>query len=282
MRGEDWSREEVEATVADYLRMLRLELSGQEFSKTVHRKELIRLLSDRSMGAIELKHQNISSVLLELGFPYIRGYKPRGNYQQLLFEVVSDRVESDELLQSAAGTAAIEDVTRAPQIKELRSVLVPVPRFEGAIRAPRTSPYVRRAFRRNYLELEAKNAAIGLAGEVFVADFEARRLHEAGQPSLADRVEHVAATRGDGLGHDVLSFEIDGREKYIEVKTTTFGAITPIFVSDSEVRFSEEQPEQFVLARVHEFRNAPKFFELRGSLRKTMQLEPIVYSGRLN
>jgi hypothetical protein len=36
----DWTREEVEAIVADYLEMLTLELLGQKFNKTEHRRNL--------------------------------------------------------------------------------------------------------------------------------------------------------------------------------------------------------------------------------------------------
>jgi hypothetical protein len=54
-----------------------------------------------------------------------------------------------------------------------------------------------------------------------VAELERRRLREAGRDDLADRVEWVAETCGDGIGFDVLSFsETDGAEKFVEVKTT--------------------------------------------------------------
>lgn len=85
----DWSREEVEATVADYLAMLASELAGVHYNKAAQRRELAKLLDNRSEQAIEFKHANISAVLIDLGFPYIPGYKPRSNYQQLLYEVVS-------------------------------------------------------------------------------------------------------------------------------------------------------------------------------------------------
>jgi hypothetical protein len=84
-----------------------------------------------------------------------------------------------------------------------------------------------------------------------------------------------------GSGTTSCRLSVDGREKYIEVKTTKFGASTPIFVTDSEVRFSQEQDELFVLARVHELKTSPKFFELRGPLDKTMQLQAIAFSGRI-
>ena len=36
-----WSRIEVEATVADYFHMLVMELSGQSYNKTAHRRALL-------------------------------------------------------------------------------------------------------------------------------------------------------------------------------------------------------------------------------------------------
>src|SRR3990172_9157887 len=89
----DWSREEVEATVASYLAMLGAELEGRPYSKTEHRSHLSKLLNNRSAGAIERKHQNIGAVLLEFGLPYVDGYKPLRNYQQLLYDTIADRLK---------------------------------------------------------------------------------------------------------------------------------------------------------------------------------------------
>jgi len=72
---ESWSREEVEATVAAYLDMLDQELRGISFNKSDARRRLAVMLNGRSEGAIERKHQNISAILIELGFPYVSGYK---------------------------------------------------------------------------------------------------------------------------------------------------------------------------------------------------------------
>lgn len=73
----DWTREEVEATVADYLSMLSAYLRGEEYSKAEHRRNLHKSLNDRSDAAIERKHQNISAILLyDRDMPYIPGYKP--------------------------------------------------------------------------------------------------------------------------------------------------------------------------------------------------------------
>src|SRR6266480_7714123 len=101
----DWSRLEVEAAVAYYLDMLALELRGEPFNKAEHNRNLARVLNSRTRGSIERKHQNISAVLIELGYPYIDGYKPLSNYQRLLYEVVEDRLLNAVGLHQAAAAA---------------------------------------------------------------------------------------------------------------------------------------------------------------------------------
>jgi hypothetical protein len=88
MSSTDWSREEVALIVADYFSMPHSELLDQPYSKRDHRRALSPLLNERSKGSIEFKHQNISAVMVELGLPYIEGYKPRGNFQALLADGV--------------------------------------------------------------------------------------------------------------------------------------------------------------------------------------------------
>ena len=51
MAGDDWSREEVEATVGDYFAMLRDELAGLPINKAEHNERLRRLLRSRSKGS---------------------------------------------------------------------------------------------------------------------------------------------------------------------------------------------------------------------------------------
>jgi hypothetical protein len=91
----DWSVAEVEAIVADYFSMLEKELRGESYNKTAHRRALLGQLSGRSEASVEMKHRNITAVLMEVGHPYIRGYKAAPNYQGRLSDVVLDRLESD-------------------------------------------------------------------------------------------------------------------------------------------------------------------------------------------
>ena len=117
------------------------------------------------------------------------------------------------------------------------------------------------------------------AGEKLVLEFEHKRLWQAGKKDLANRIEHVADTTGDHLGYDISSFETDGRNRLIEVKTTKFGELTPFFASKNEVEVSEARENEYQLYRLFSFTRQPKLFVLPGSLRASCLLEPIQYSA---
>ncbi|MDQ6965397.1 MAG: DUF3883 domain-containing protein, partial [Mariprofundaceae bacterium] len=108
--------------------------------------------------------------------------------------------------------------------------------------------------RTNYLELEASNKSLGDAGEHFAINFERARLIAAGKETLADQIEHIAQTEGDGAGFDIRSYELDGSDRFIEVKTTKYGRYSPFFVSANELRFSESHATNYHLHRIFQFR----------------------------
>ena len=60
----DWTPKEMSATVAAYLRMLAVELTGLSYNNSEHMRALRQLLPDRSEKVIEFKHGNISAVML--------------------------------------------------------------------------------------------------------------------------------------------------------------------------------------------------------------------------
>jgi len=55
----DWSRHEVEISVADYFEKFDAEQRGETYNKAEHRRTLQQHLDNRTEAAIELKHQNI-------------------------------------------------------------------------------------------------------------------------------------------------------------------------------------------------------------------------------
>lgn len=272
----NWSRAEVEATVADYLAMLTAELKGERYSKTEHRRRLSRLLDGRSDPAIERKHMNISAILLEQGLPYVDGYKPLGNYQALLFDSVGDRVRADrpflDLVEHSVSTPA-----GTPMMQDILSAL------EDPPEPSKSKPYAKSVKEHpahppiDYLAWEASNASLGAAGEEFVVRFECARLTHAGRENLADRIEHVSHTIGDHVGFDIRSFENDGSDRFVEVKTTGYGKETPFYLTRNEVRTSQEHAARYHLYRLFRFRLTPGLFTLRGALEQTCVLHPVTF-----
>lgn len=280
-RADSWSRMEVEACVASYLTMLALELNGQRYNKTEYAEALMRKLDDRSRGSVEFKNCNISAVLLELGCPNINGYKPRFNYQRELLDVVESQLAGNHVVDVAA-QAAVERPAIETAVGNTHAVWVTAPKptkvREGPAKyAPNFLPV-----QRDYLAREARNRSLGRAGELFVLDLESRRLHAEGQKALSDRVEHVAASQGDGLGYDILSFESNGCERLIEVKTTAFGELTPFYVSRNEIARSNADADKWHLYRLFEFREQPKVFQLPGSIDRHCILDPVTYLARFS
>lgn len=278
-----WSREEVEATVADYFRMLELDLIGQKYSKTAHRNRLLPLLNNRTPAAVELKHQNISAILDELGWHFIPGYKPARNYQRLLFQVVANRIRQAPHLDRLA-IAAAELPAVLPSNPNYSVALVDAPRLRS-LKEPRalsTFDQDFAAYKRDYVAREARNRSLGQAGEEYVVQFERWRLTTAGFSKFAGKVERVTETKGDGLGFDVLSFESSGRERLIEVKTTAFARETPFFLTHTELSRSRVNSDQFLLYRVFAFRDEPKMFALHGSVDRHCILDPVDYRARFS
>lgn len=273
--SESWTRLEIEAAVADYLSMLGRELRREDYNKAEHNRGLRKVMPERTKGSVERKHQNISAVMIELGYPYISGYKPLKNYQELLREVIEKHLESDssrwldKLVQGAvvdpavkwqSASGVLEMEVDAPEREEPRAR-----NLEPKIRSCKFAP-------RNYLELEARNHSLGAAGELLVMEFEYQRLWNAGRRQLADKIEHVSQTQGDHLGFDIMSFEVDGRQRLIEVKTTRFGISTPFFVTSNELSISKRRADEYHLYRIFNFDREPRLFRLEGSLEETCAL----------
>jgi hypothetical protein len=280
-RGEDWSEREVRAAVRSYLEMFERELNDQPYNKAEHRRVLLPKLEGRSEGSVERKHMNISAALNQLGFPSIDGYKPLGNLQSLLLDVLAE-----ELARRPDIPRRVEAVVEAspppaiPTTEEILRLLVDRPSQPGRgvgisnWPASMADPEPRwRTSKVNYLERETRNRDLGLAGEEFALRFEQAQLLAAGQERLAAEVEHVSQTRGDGLGFDILSFEPDGQERFVEVKTTNFSKDTPFFASRNEVAFSEREASGYRLSRVFGFRSAPRLFVVPGPLTESCRLE---------
>jgi hypothetical protein len=261
--GTSWTDDELDIIVADYFSMLEAERSRQAYVKAQHNRALQERIG-RSRGSVEFKHQNISAVLLELGMDWIYGYKPAINYQNALIDAV-DRYLS-------VHGALMESARPAYRHEAVGAIFVPTPTLDSSgTKTPRLSQLVQKF---DPVERDHRNRALGRAGEEFVLDVERSRLKQAGLARLAENVRWVANDDGDGAGYDILSFDLTGQARQIEVKTTNGIATTPFFLSRNELQTAAAKLDTWRLYRVHEFAKAPRIFEMSPPLDDKLVLRP--------
>jgi Protein NO VEIN, C-terminal len=279
MSGSSWSDEEVTEIVRDYLQMLVKELGGQRYSKTEYRKALLLKLKDRSERAIEFKFQIISAALINKNLPYIAGYQPLKQYQAGLDEVINRELEAHPSLIELINQTAHHSQSKKSVATSFDEVVVEAPEW---IHQEHQEKKTRRSYQSrkyDFARREAQNRRLGEQGEEFVLKLERERLTKAGRHDLADKVERVSVTKGDGIGYDIQSFEVDGSDRFIEVKTSNFAKSFPFYISANELEFSMDHAENYYLYRVFDFKKLPRLFMLRGSLGKKCQLTPTIFKA---
>lgn len=275
--SDSWSNIEVELIVADYFNMLSAELKGESYSKAVHRRAILPLLTNRSEGSIEFKHQNISAVLINQGQPYIKGYLPRFNFQKILEEKVIEYLFENRKIEDQIKLFVEKEPIQINPYIQFDKFIVDPPKTE-LISEPFLS-YNRKPIKINYLEKEQNNQSLGRFGEELVLKYEIWNLIRVGKEKLADQVRWISNDEGDGVGFDILSRNLNGTDKYIEVKTTRLGRDTPIFFSNNELQYSISNSDNFHLYRIFNFEKDTKMFLKNGALNKICSSVPIAYKG---
>jgi hypothetical protein len=165
-------------------------------------------------------------------------------------------------------------VPKAQNETELSFSLPPAPSID-----PKPKPQSLQRLVRKFdpARRDARNRELGKQGEELVFKYERSRLLGAGRDDLASKLEWTSVERGDGAGYDIRSFELDGADRLIEVKTTNGSATTSFFLSENERAFSEERPDAFRLVRLYDFRLKPTAFELIPPLDQWVTLNPAIY-----
>ncbi|WP_049823516.1 DUF3883 domain-containing protein [Bradyrhizobium sp. WSM2254] len=267
--GTLWTESEISAVVDSYFRMLASERVGAAYSKAQNRRQLMTIVH-RSEGSIERKLQNISAVLDVLGAQWINGYKPLAHYQDALVAAVERNVGQapDFLYPANTQPLALNDdavFVAPPSVVDFEKTLTPaVRRLVGKF---------------DPAERDARNRQLGKAGEKFVVEFERDRLRRAGRNDLANDVRWVSDLDGDGHGYDVRSFEPDGQERLLEIKTTCGHERTAFWLTRREIDVAAERSDQYRIRRVFHFRNRARMFEIAPPLEHALFMTPTTYAA---
>ena len=272
-----WTDAENDLIVAEYFAMLKNDIAGNSYNKANHNRTLQTRIS-RSRGSIEYKHQNISAVLKALGESWIPGYRPAFNFQMVLVDSVlrwfdknSGWADRTPIFQNASEIRAVKELwvgppptlNNQPPPEELDQMLSVARKFDVAGR-------------------DERNRALGRAGEERVLAHEKAVLSGSGQNHLSEKVRWVSEEDGDGAGYDISSFEIDGKPKLIEVKTTNGWDRTPFHISRNELAVSKARRAEWRLVRLWDFSRKPKAFELFPPLESHVSLTPTSFQARFH
>lgn len=132
----------------------------------------------------------------------------------------------------------------------------------------------------DFIEKEIRNKHLGLLGELFIIKSEIEFLKSNGKDDLANKIQHVSVEIGDGLGFDILSYDLFGNEKKIEVKTTRSNISRPFYLTRNELEVSSKNPENYYLYRLFDFDsnlNKGKYYVIIGDLANSLRLDAMVY-----
>ena len=218
-----------------------------------------------------------------LVFPAIDGYRPRGNFQKALFEIVEahlgEKRDLYRLLTAELGTLR----EGSAEYRAGESIVVDEAPPQRGGQEQGITEDIERIVRRfeNPADRDERNRSLGKAGESLVYKHERHRLQLLGRKDLSECVRWVARDDGDGYGFDILSFngkeDEPERELWLEVKTTNGSSTTPFYITRSELQVSEQRPDVFRIFRLYDFRKRARAYCLAPPLESHVTLTPTAF-----
>ncbi len=132
----------------------------------------------------------------------------------------------------------------------------------------------------DFIEKEIRNKQLGLLGEIFILKSEIEFLKSNGKTDLANKIKHISVEIGDDLGYDILSYDLLGNEKKIEVKTTRSDISRPFYLTRNELETSSKNSDNYFLYRLFDFDsnlNKGKYYVIAGDLTNSLTLDATVF-----
>lgn len=134
----------------------------------------------------------------------------------------------------------------------------------------------------DFRKLQERKVEIGQLGEKYVVEYERQNLTKAGRNDLANKVRQISE-EDIGVGYDVLSFNVNGENKFIEVKTTT-GIGTTFEITANELRVAKELGLQYWLYFVRDIGGTSRVTKIQNPAKqigKLIDIQPTAYTVRL-
>ena len=123
---------------------------------------------------------------------------------------------------------------------------------------------------------KSKLQNLGNIGEDLVRLYEISYLKSIGRDIDAEKVRLTSGQEA----FDILSFDENGQEKYIEVKTTLGGADTPFFISKNSYDMMQRHPTNYWIYRLYNFdlnKNVAEYFQVSSMNQDKLIIEPLQF-----
>lgn len=134
---------------------------------------------------------------------------------------------------------------------------------------------------KDYIKAYKNQASVGASGEELIRDYEISRLTNLGKLELAKKVDIVSSDAT--LGYDVLSFEENGQEKHIEVKTKSSKLnYMDFYISDNEYEKLKTSENHYIYYVSNLKSKTPQLFILSKETLDEKYLKPVLYRVSLD
>ena len=152
-----------------------------------------------------------------------------------------------------------------------------------------SKPSKRQMNKRDKIEFERENKNkhyLGKQGELIVQKLEKEFLKNNNLMNLVEKVKQVSLDN-DSLGYDILSFDEQGNEKYIEVKSTTKSPSNEVnfFISSNQLKVAEKTDNYYFYVVFNAKTKTPKIWRIKNPikyLKNGLTLTPIKYRVNIN
>ncbi|MDX1444396.1 MAG: DUF3883 domain-containing protein, partial [Gammaproteobacteria bacterium] len=267
-----------EILVTNYFIMLDAELQGEMYSKADHRNRIKKELGEKEDQVVDDAHHHISAVLAETGLPFVDNFPPRSGASKSLELAVQEFIESHPELVEALWLDEVPGHNSIPvELDDAKAHWAPLPDPEE-YRPSRREPWHPGSVNEIDFRLrESYNSSLSAAGERFVMAFERARLREAGVKEKAKEVAWLSQTFGESFGYDIKSFEDNGSERFICVKTTNYGSRFPFTLSVQELERAQQNPRHFYIYRVFQMSRGAKVFIMPATRLELKKLQPVAF-----
>ena len=195
------------------------------------------------------------------------------------YENIIDDPISIPLIDNLAENVLDEDDQKSSEVFDYE-----IPEYEPTIKEVKEKIYSPKKSNNNKKNIfpSKPSKKVGRAGEEHVYKYEYKKLTDHGREDLAEKIVKQYEDLSFFPGYDIKSFNEDGEEIFIEVKSTVSKGKNHFEISDNEVLAAESLEDSYFIYQVTDALANPKISAIvRNPMKyveqKKMLLEPWIY-----